>query len=83
MKLEFNYRVETSDGKTHLFNDIDAATSFYDAHKKQLQHSHEHANTIIKDRWPILDRSTVAYNGQFDDYKAMKIETFCNTLLPL
>lgn len=77
MKVNLIYQVETCDNKVHKFETIEGAKSFYEGVEKQLAVSNEHCDTIIEDRWPILERCTIAYNGFYNDYKVMKLKTYC------
>lgn len=78
MKLNLIYKITGWDHQTHTFCDIEEAVRFFDSCKSILRYSREHCNTVIYDRWPILDRSTTAYNGEcFEDYKTVELKTYC------
>ena len=78
MKLNLIYKVTGWDHKTHTLSDIEEAVRVFDNCKSIISDSREHCNTVIYDRWPILERCITAYNGEcFEDYKTVELKTYC------
>lgn len=77
MKVNLIYQVKASDNMIHKFETIEGAICFYEGCERQLACSKEHCNTMINDRWPILERSTTAYNGNYADYETLELKTYC------